>query len=276
MTLFVVILTIFLICHFSKEAQRKNKELAYKKSIKSNAANQFDIGCKAIKEMGEQYRLLSASKSFKERFRKSPIQDDKMLKSYLCQNFDMPLSNVNEEKWLLATAKACGIGLDDQIMKTIYTQDVWNELSMQISKEFVASWKAKYSPNLTDEDLEFYLGKAIDFKRQMIYNQTSGCYKDYNDSSIVSVIAQQYGMPNEEELRILGRLPYKNINALANDYMRREIQKQGYCPAMIGGLICPDPTPEDKQKGYAAQSYGEQQRDILKKKSELYQKYYSK
>ena len=252
----------------------KTKQAEYQKSIKSNAQLQFDIGCKAIKEMGEEYRKLSASISFEDRFNNIPLQNLEQLKSYLCDNFDMKYLKINEEKWLLATAIACNLPINNDIMKTIYGQNIWDEIPQILNDENFSRWKEKYKSSLDDNNLTFFLKKSIEYKNKIIHNHKFGCYHCYSDKKLVNIIAQKFSMPSEEELHTLGRLPYWSINDLAIDYMKREIQKQDFCPAMNGGFISPQPTNEEKQKGYSAKSYEENIKIEMQKKHELYDRYY--
>lgn len=227
MTLLLIILIIFLIAHIISKNKIKTKQAEYQKSIKSNAQLQFDIGCKAIKEMGEEYRKLSASISFEDRFHNPPQQNIELLKNYLCDNFDMKYLKTNEEKWLISTALACNFPMNNDIMKIIYGQNIWDEIPQAINDENFSKWKEKYKPSLDDDNLTFFLKKSIEYKNKIIHDHKFGCYHCYSDKELVNIIAQKFGMPSEEELHTLGRLPYWSINDLADDYMKREIQKQG-------------------------------------------------
>ena len=279
MTLFLVILIIFLVMQSNSKLTLTAQTKEYYRKKKSNAKLQYDTACDTIKKMGEAYReaimqltikdfLLNSCGKLQTDGRydeKDVIENPELLK------YDF---RYHERMWMVITAKACGYKLNKQCLSKLYT-DVWYSIPTEYSKEFLDGWKNKYNmPLANSKQLEIQLKASILLKQKILHDEEDGnSYVAYNNPYALNYVAQKFNLPTIEEKKIMDSGEYENLQNLCFDFTCRHSHTKGQEYQHIPlTMICENPTEEQKKIQYAKLSYEEnisekarQRHDIIKK-----------
>lgn len=201
MTLFVIILFIWLVAYGMKSTSDKMEHHKYIKDTTTNAKEQYDYCCNRIEEFAREYRKEASQIKIEKYFNKNLNSESNYLfpqtpwnidfqhnKEYNClelnnydefKNLETIINNKAEnisqrlvpnydiEKiWLTFTALACGISLRTNYMSYIYKNDIWDDIPLNVGEINLSSWQKKYKNAPQDSaTLLHYLNISVFYKR---------------------------------------------------------------------------------------------------------------
>ena len=199
MTLFIVVLVIYLAAHFIRHTKRQVEHTQYIKDTTSSAEKQYNYCCEHIEEFAHIYRHEAAKLNIEEYFKHNNCgnmrysnyltwnKDISKNRVWNCLtlhkeqefiNFEDLINNNNEadaqydaphfniEKiWLTFTALACGYKLNTNYMAEIYSNDVWELIPSKEDKFDIDKWKKKFPQAPKDNELLHYIRISIFYKR---------------------------------------------------------------------------------------------------------------
>lgn len=274
MTLFLIIFLIFLSVQYCKHLDKKADANKYWKLNKSNAPRQYDTACNILRQMGEIYRDYVSNMSLKDFMGDEYGHKFNYYKPGFIINNPTPhiYQTSFERMWVIITANACNLKINDNCLKVLYGQGVWESIPSEFTKEFMQEWKIKYSTQLTDKELEKHLRSSIWLKNNILYNIDNNSYIPYNNIKAIDYVAQKFDLPTHEEMKVLNYKGYKSLFDVCMEYTFRQSRKEGYLHIPLK-MICINPTEEQKQIQYSKLSRAEAMSKSIRSEAEILKKY---
>lgn len=191
-----------------------------------------------------------------------------------------------ERMWLISAGMLLGADLEDnRISAIVYDSKLWENLPKDISAITLKSWKEQY-PNFIGSKIKLVKYLKIANKAKEILQcgfkerewNTIPCdnaYWQYNVSSILEQVAQDYGLPINQELKTMHASAfnsYENLAGLAILYSRRAIKRKGYCPVSLNKIKV-NPSAELIQRASGIKTKSEKWLEDIETKKKLMDKY---
>lgn len=278
MTLFLIVLIVFLCIQTSKHLDYKAKSIEYNRRNKSNAKKQYDLSCETIRQMGKAYREGITQLTTKEFFQDSygklntdwRYNEKNTLKN---ENYLEYRLEYQERMWVVATARACGMNPNRKSIGYLYNQGIWEAIPENYSEAFQIEWKNKYHLNLDDKQLKVLLQTSILLKKVILSDEeNSNSYVAYNNPKALDYVAQKFNLPNNEEKCAIDSFPYESLQDLLFVYTCRNAKEEQYKHIPLS-MICENPTEEQKKIQYKKCSYEENIYKKIQQKNDIIDKY---
>jgi len=270
MTVFLIILIIFLIVQANSKITKSAQSKEYFRRNKSNAKLQYDTSCETIKQMGEAYREYLSTITLNDYL-------------YNGENYEDAYNNLLNEKspclkdehmWLISTIKTMQIQPDKNCMKKIYSERIWEFLPDTYSKDFLQSWTKRFNlANINKEILKKQINKIILIKQKILHNNKNGnSYVAYTNSKALDYVAKKFNLPTSAELMKLKEFPYGSLQDICFLYMCRHSKQEKYKHIPLS-MICENPTEEQKQIQYSKLSESEMLSKEIREEAKIREKY---
>lgn len=246
MTLFLIVLIIFLIVQTDSKMTKTAQAKEYFRKSKSNSKLQYDTACETIKQMGEAYRDYLSKITINEY-----LYDGKNEKDNYNYLLEMKFACWKPEyAWLISTIRASHLNADKDCMKIIYGEKIWEFLPDTYSKEFLQSWIERFAlTNVKKENLKRQLNRIITLKQEILHDEKNGnSYVEYTNRKALDYVAQKFNLPTNEEIKKIYYNEYKNLQDLCFQFTCRHshIKGQEYKHIPLT-MICENPTEEQKK-----------------------------
>lgn len=270
MTVFLIVLIIFLIVQADSKITKSAQSKEYFRRNKSNAKLQYDTACETIKQMGEAYREHLSTITL----------NDYIYNGENCKDTYNNLLNEkspylkDEQMWLISTIKAMQIQADNNCMKTIYGEHIWEFLPDTYSKDFLQNWIEKFNlSNINKEILKRQINKIILIKQKILHNDKNGnSYVAYTNSNALDYVAKKFNLPTNAEMMKLKAFPYESLQDICFLYMCRHSKQEKYKHIPLS-MICENPTEEQKQIQYSKLSESERLSKEIREEADIRKKY---
>lgn len=272
MTVFLIVLIIFLIVQADSKITKSAQSKEYFRRNKSNAKLQYDTACETIKQMGEAYREYLSTITINEYLYNGKNEKDNY--NYL---LEMKFACWKPENaWLISTIRASRLNADKDCMRIIYGEKIWEFLPDTYSKKFLQSWIERFAlTNVKKENLKRQLNRIITLKQEILHDEQKGnSYMAYNNSKAIDYVAQKFNLPTNEEIKKLYYNGYKNLQDLCFQFTCRHSHTKGQEYKHIPlTMICENPTEEQKKIQYAKMTESEKLDKKIEEQEEIRKKY---
>ena len=280
MTAFLIVLIIFLIAQTNSKISKTARSKEYFRKTKSNAKLQYDTACETIKKMGATYRegikLLSLKEFLLESYGKVN-SDYRYKESYILKNknFLEYITMYKERMWIVSTARACNIKLNNECLKILY-DNVWECIPAEYSKEFLEEWIIKYHLQCENKkQISTYLKSSVLLKNSILHHESNGnSYVAYNNKKALDYVAKQFNLPTNDETCKLNHFGYNSLQDLCFLFTGRHSHTKGreYLHIPLT-MICENPTAEQKQIQYSKLSESERLSKEIREEAKIREKY---